>query len=346
MMRAIRKPRPEAGFELSTIDIPAYGAREVLIRVSLASICGTDVHITEWDEWSASRIKPPMTYGHEFCGVVHAIGDQVSSVKVGDYVAAEMHIACGLCYQCRTGSPHICQYVKIAGVDAEGCFAEFVTLPETQLIKLPDSIPPEVGACLDSLGNAVHSVSKANVSGKTVLITGCGAIGLFSIAVAKALGATRVYASEVGDYRIQLAEKAGATKVFNPAKGDDIVNEIKAENEGRGVDVLLEMSGHPVAITTGFEALDFGGTAVLLGLPHGPVSLDLANAIIFKEAKVLGVTGRLMFDTWYLMLDLLTSGRIDISWIITHRLKMSDFETAIALVSGGQSGKIILDPSA
>jgi threonine 3-dehydrogenase len=342
-MKAIQKPAAEAGFKLTRVPKPQIGPDDVLIRVSLASICGTDLHITNWDEWSASRIHPPLVYGHEFCGVVEAVGETVENVAPGDFVSAEMHLPCHVCYQCMVGRFHICENVKIAGIDLDGCYAEYLKLPKRQIFKLPKTLSPEYGACLDSLGNAVHAVSKGDVSGKTVLVVGCGPIGLFSIRVAQALGATRVYASDISPYRLKMAETAGATQVFAADQGP-VSNQIKALTHGHGVDVVLEMSGSPVAINDAFKSLKLGGTMVLLGIPKGKVELDITTDIIFKEAKVIGVNGREMFQTWFLMLELLESGKLDIDFIITHRFPLEDFGQAIELIAQGNSGKILLEP--
>jgi threonine 3-dehydrogenase len=343
MMKAIQKPAAQSGFILADLDRPDYGPEDVLIKISLASICGTDLHITNWDEWSASRIVPPLVYGHEFCGIVEAVGDRVTHIQVGDYVSAEMHIPCETCYQCQVGKRHICENVKIAGIDLNGCYAGYIVLPRNQVIKLPDTIPKEYGACLDSLGNAVHAVSKGNVSGKSVLITGCGPVGLFSVAVSKALGATRIYASDISEYRLDIARKSGCTQAFK-ADEVDIAKAVHEQTENRGVDVVLEMSGNPHALKSGFQALARGGTMVLLGIPKSTVELDITNDIIFKEAKVLGVNGREIFGTWYLMLELLASGKLKIDDIITHRFRLDEFGEAIALVASGQSGKVLLEP--
>ncbi|MBY0402370.1 MAG: L-threonine 3-dehydrogenase [Cyanobacteria bacterium] len=342
-MKAIRKSSPSAGFELVDVNRPEIGPDEVLIKVSLASICGTDLHITNWDEWSASRIKPPLIYGHEFCGIVEAVGETVENVAPGDFVSAEMHLPCGVCYQCMTGKFHICENVKIAGIDLDGCYAEYLKLPKRQIFKLPKSMSPAYGACLDSLGNAVHAVSKGNVSGKSVLVVGCGPIGLFSIRVAMALGATRVYASDISPYRLEMAEKAGATQVF-AAHQTKVSDEIKKLTQGHGVDVVLEMSGSDIAINDGFKALKLGGTMVMLGIPKGKVTLDITQDVIFKEATIVGVNGREMFQTWFLMLELLESGKLDIDFIITHRFPLAEFGKAIELVALGNSGKILLEP--
>ncbi len=342
-MKAIQKTKPESGFKVAELERPNYGPDDVLIKVRLAAICGTDLHITQWDEWSASRIHPPLIYGHEFCGDVEAVGHQVTHVKPGDYVSAEMHIPCETCYQCMTGKRHICQNVKIAGIDMDGCYAGYVVLPKNQVIKLPESLPPEYGACLDSLGNAVHAVSKGNVSGKSVLINGCGPVGLFSIAVAKALGATRIFASDMSEYRLNLAREAGCTEALKADKVN-IPEYLHEVTQSRGVDVVLEMSGSPAGIRSGFKALAIGGTMILFGIPKSTIELDITTDIIFKEATVLGINGREIFQTWFLMLELLESGRLDIQKIITHRFPLDAFGEAIELVRSGQSGKVLLEP--
>lgn len=342
-MTAIQKSAPEAGFKVATVEKSAPGPKEVLIKVSLASVCGTDFHITNWDEWSANRIKPPLVYGHEFCGVIESIGDRVEGFAPGDFVSAEMHLSCGHCLQCMEGRKHICENVKIFGVDLPGCFAEYVVIPAKQLIKLPKSIKPEYGALLDSLGNSVHAVSRANVAGKTVHVVGCGPLGLFAVAVAKAMGALKVFASDVSPYRLNLAQKAGADAAFDAAKVKTS-DEIKKATRGHGVDVVLEMSGSPVAINDAFKSLKLGGTVVMMGIPQGNIELDINKDIIFKEATVIGVNGRQIFQTWILMLDLLTSGKLDLDFIITHELPLSDFGQAMELIRRGESGKILLKP--
>ncbi len=342
-MKAIRKSQAAEGFEYLSVDKPVPGPKEVLIKVTLASVCGTDFHITNWDEWSANRIKPPLVYGHEFCGVIEAVGEKVFGLKAGDYVSAEMHLPCGHCLQCQQGHKHICENVKIFGIDLPGCFAEYIKIPAKQVVKLPPSIKPEYGALLDSLGNSVHAVSKADVSGKTVHVVGCGPLGLFAIVVAKAMGALKVYASDVSPFRLDLAEKAGADAVLAADKVK-VSNELKALTKGPGVDVVLEMSGSPMAINDALRGMKLGGTAVMMGIPKGSVELDLSQDIIFKEARVIGVNGRQIFQTWLLMLDLMAAGKLDLDFIITHELPLSEFGQAMDLIRQGVSGKILLKP--
>lgn len=342
-MKAIQKASAANGFKVATVEKPTPGPKEVLIKVSLASVCGTDFHITEWDEWSANRIKPPLVYGHEFCGVIESVGEKVQGLKAGDYVSAEMHLPCGHCLQCQQGHKHICENVKIFGIDLPGCFAEYIAIPAKQVVKLPASIKPEYGALLDSLGNSVHAVSKADVSGKTVHVVGCGPLGLFAIVVAKAMGALKVFASDVSPFRLGLAEKAGADAVLAADKVS-VSDEIKKLTGNSGVDVVLEMSGSPIAINNSLESLRLGGTVVLMGIPKGNVELNISKDIIFKEAKVIGVNGRQIFQTWLLMLDLMEAGKLDLDFIITHQLPMAEFGQAMELIRQGVSGKILLKP--
>src|SRR5438105_9179550 len=219
-MVAVVKPEAKAGSEIREVSVPSYGPRDVLVRVKVASVCGTDLHIYDWDQWAAGRIKPPLVPGHEFCGNVVAVGDEVTTVKEGDFVSAEMHVACGKCYQCRIGEAHICPNVKIIGIDADGAFAEYVRIPESNIWKIDPAIPADYASVLDPLGNAVHTVLAGEVAAKTVAIVGCGPIGLFSIAVARAVGAAQVFAIEINEHRAELARKMKADYVLNPAKED------------------------------------------------------------------------------------------------------------------------------
>src|SRR5207248_1771574 len=250
-MLAVVKAARRAGAEIRDVKVPSFGANDVLVKVKVASICGTDLHIYDWDAWAQKRIHPPLIPGHEFCGTVAAVGREVTTVKEGDFVSAEMHVACGKCYQCRTGEAHICQFVKIIGVDADGAFAEYVKIPERNIWKLDPAIPQEYASILDPLGNAVHTVLSGDIAAKTVAITGCGPIGLFAIAVAKACGATKVFAVEVNEYRRKVAEKMKADLVLDPTT-QDVKSIIMEATDGIGVDVLLEMAGHKDAIKLGF----------------------------------------------------------------------------------------------
>jgi len=343
-MLAVVKPEARAGAEIREVKLPRFGRTDVLVKVKVASVCGTDLHIYNWDPWAQGRIHPPLIPGHEFCGEVAAVGDEVTSVKEGDFVSAEMHVACGKCLQCRIGQAHICQNVRIIGIDADGAFAEYVTIPETNIWKLDPTIPQEYASILDPLGNAVHTVLAGDIAAKTVAITGCGPIGLFAIAVARACGATQVFAIEVNQYRREIAKQMKADFVLDPSK-DDVRSIVMDHTGGLGVDVLCEMAGHKDAIRLGFDILRRGGRVSLLGIPSRPVEFDLSNDIIFKGATVLGINGRKMFETWYQMTALLKSGKLDLHPVITNRLAMRDFSAGMDMLNSGKASKILLYPN-
>jgi threonine 3-dehydrogenase len=342
-MKALRKMQAARGLSLETAAVPAIGPADVLVRVKTASICGTDLHIYGWDRWSQGRIKPPVTLGHEFCGVVERVGEEVRAVQPGDFVSAEMHVNCGHCHQCRLGEAHICQNLRIIGIDQDGAFAEFVKIPASNIWKLDPAIPEHYGAILDPLGNAVHTALAGPIAGQTVLVTGCGPIGLMSIAVAKACGSSTVFATETNENRRAMAKKMGADIVLNPA-AEDAVAKILAETNGTGVDALLEMSGNPMAIQQGFKALRAGGRASLLGIPTENVPLDLVNDVIFKGATVQGIYGRRMYGTWVQMTALLKAGRLNLEPLFGERAPLEKFEGAFTLLQSGLPGKILLYP--
>jgi len=336
--------RPARGLTLETAPVPTIGPTEVLVRVKAASICGTDLHIYGWDRWSQGRIRPPVTLGHEFCGVVERAGEKVTAVMAGDFVSAEMHINCGHCHQCRLGEAHICQNLRIIGIDEDGAFAEFVKIPAANIWRLDPAIPEHYAAILDPLGNAVHTVLAGAIAGQTVLVTGCGPIGLMAIAVAKACGSSTVFATETNEHRRAMAKKIGADVILNPA-AENAAARILAETGGTGVDVLLEMSGNPAAIQQGFKALRAGGRASLLGIPTESVPLDLVNDVIFKGATVQGIYGRRMFQTWVQMTALLKAGRLNLEPLFGERAALEKFEEAFARLQGGLAGKILLYPN-
>lgn len=343
-MQALSKAKAGYGAELVTVDIPQIAPGEVLVKVSVASICGTDVHIYTWDPWSQSRIKPPLVFGHEFAGEVVEVGANVTSVKVGDYVSAEGHFVCGTCLQCRTGQMHVCQHCRIIGVDTDGCFAEYVRVPEYNIWHNEPGTPPVLASVQDPMGNAVHTVfAGGDVLAKSVAIVGCGPIGIFAVAVAKAGAASQVIAIEPNEYRANLAKQLGADRVINPMKEDPVAVIMELTN-GTGVDVMLEMSGNPRAIDQGFKALRYGGRAALLGVPSKPIEFDLTNNIVFKGAEVYGVTGRKMWDTWYKMSGLFKSGKLNIEPVVTHQLPMSQFKEGFDLMISGNCGKVVLFP--
>lgn len=358
-MRALVKHH--AGTELQLVQraIPEPGPRDVLIRVKKVGICGTDRHIWEWDAWAASRIPVGIITGHEFVGDVVRVGSAVTRYQPGQRVSAEGHISPGTGYNARTGNAHIAEGMQILGVDRDGCFAEYVCVPEDNVWPVHASIPDKVAAVLDPLGNAVHTVMSANVSAKTVLITGVGIIGLMAVTVARAAGASRIFVTDVNAARLALAKKLGATEAYNtyvpppprePTGGPhqahtgtpEWIKDLRKATRGDGPDVLLEMSGHPAAIHDGFTALRMGGTAALLGIPSMPFTFDLTNHIVFKAATVLGINGRKMFDTWYQMESLLLSGRLELDEIITHDLPLADFTQGFRCMQSGEGIKVVM----
>lgn len=341
-MLAIKKVDDAPGLTWSPeTPVPAVGPRDVLIAITHAGICGTDRHIYEWDAWSRSRVKLGITTGHEFVGRVVAIGGAVTRAEVGARVSAEGHIGCGVCEPCRTGNGHICEKVDILGIDCNGCFAQYVTVPEENVWPVHADIPDRIAAVFDPLGNAVHTVMSAGVSGRSVLITGVGIIGLMAVTVARAAGAGRILVTDRDPRRLKLALELGADDAFE-ATDDHWPREARRLTHNQGPQVLLEMSGHPKAIRQGFSALRNGGTAALLGLPAGPVEVDLPNDIIFKGATVLGINGRRMFETWYQMESLILSGRLQLDPIVTHEVEMSQYERGFQLMRTGDGIKIVL----
>ena len=343
-MLAVVKPEAAPGADVRQVKVPTFGRTDVLVKVKVASICGTDLHIYEWDRWAQGRIHPPLVPGHEFCGEVVAYGDEVTSVKEGDFVSAEMHVACGKCLQCRTGEAHICQNVKIIGVDADGAFAEYVVIPESNIWKLDPGIPLEYASILDPLGNAVHTVLAGEIAGRSVAITGCGPIGLFAIAVARAVGAAQVFAIEVNEHRRNVARLMKADLTLDPSK-DDVNAIVMEKTGGAGVDVVLEMAGHPSAIRTAFDIVRRGGRISLLGLTSKPVSLNFSEDIIFKGITIQGINGRRMYQTWYQMTALLKAGKLDLHPVITDRIAMKDFSKAMERLKTGEASKILVYPN-
>jgi len=344
-MRALIKTAPQPGLLFSICPDPAPGPTDAVVRVKATSLCGTDAHIYNWDPWAHSRIHPPRVIGHEMCGEVVAIGSEVTLVKIGDYVAAESHITCGQCFQCRTGQAHVCRNYRILGVDRDGSFAEYVALPESVLWKTSPLIPPEFASLQEPLGNAVDAALAEDLTGHTVLITGCGPTGLFAAAVARTAGAATIIASDVSEYRLALAKQVGVDHVLNakaepPEKFAAAIREITA---GEGVDASLEMSGHPAALHQAFDAVKNGGRVTLFGIPAGPITFDLANDIIFKGVRVHGITGRRLFSTWYRLAGLFKAG-LNIKPVVTHTFPMSEFARGFELINSGQCGKVVLFP--
>lgn len=344
-MRALVKTEPAPGLTLREMPEPRPGELEVVVRVKATSLCGTDAHIYHWDEWARSRLRLPRIIGHEMCGEVVEVGRGVSSVAVGDYVAAESHFTCGVCFQCRTGQAHVCKNYRILGVDLDGSYADYVVLPERVLWKTPAELPPEVACLQEPLGNAVHAALIEDVAGKSVLITGCGPTGLFAAAVARVAGAARIIASDVSEYRLGLAKLIGVDLVLN-AKSEPpeaITAAILALTHGEGVDAVMEMSGDPDALHQAFRSVKNGGRISLFGIPKGQVCFDLPNEIIFKGIRVYGITGRRLFGTWYRLAGLFSAG-LDIRPVVTHTFRLEDFAKGFELMATGQCGKVVLVP--
>jgi threonine 3-dehydrogenase len=321
---------------------PVCGARDVLIKVKKVGICGTDRHIWEWDQWAASRVPVGIVTGHEFVGIIEQVGSAVTKYQPGLRVSAEGHTTAWADYNSRTGNAHIASDTKIIGIDRDGCFAEYVCVPEENVWPVHESIPDKVAAVLDPLGNAVHTVMAANVSAKSVLITGTGIIGLMAVTVAKAAGASRIFATDMDPKRRALAKKLGAVEAFDPRESGWI-NQVRKACRGEGADVLLEMSGAEPAITQGFEGLRNGGTAALLGLFKGPIKFDINSLVIFKGCTVLGVNGRKMFETWFQMEELLLSGRLELDEIITHEFPITQFKKAHETMISGEGIKVVMN---
>jgi len=344
-MKAVFKQTAAPGLALAEIDVPKPGPDDVLVRVLATSICGTDLHILNWDTWAQSQMKPPVVVGHELAGEVVDVGSNVRRLKAGDRVAVESHVACGTCHQCTHGMKHICDNLQIIGVHRNGSFAEFISVPAECAWKSSPGLPPEVATLMEPMGNAVHAVSAAGVKGKSVAVFGCGPAGLFAINCAKANDAATVYAVDVNRHRLALAKTMGASETFDGAD-PDIAATLAKRAGGHGLDVAFEMSGNVTAIVNAFKSLKKGATFVAFGIPSRPVELDWGNEVILKGRKVLGIVGRLMFETWEEMQRLLDSGRLDPRPVITHRHKLTEFETAFATIQerDSRAGKIVLFP--
>lgn len=340
-MKALAKATAAPGFTLKDIPEPEIRDDEVLIRVRNAGVCGTDVHIHDWDAWAQGRCRPPFTVGHEFAGEVAQVGRLVADVKVGDRVTAEGHIVCGRCHLCRTGSSHICPNTRIIGVDRDGCFAEYIAMPAANVWHLDDAVSFEVGGIHDPMGNAFHTaLHGTNLPGATVLVTGCGPIGIFAVGICRAAGASRIIASDVNPRRLELARVMGAHDAVQPAAAEAAV---RAATDGPGVDVVLEMSGVPAAVHQAFGLVRAGGRVQMLGIPSKAMEIELATEIIFKGITVYGVVGRRMYDTWIQMTRFLRSGQFDPRPVITHRFPLEQHAEAIAVIKSGEAGKVVFE---
>ena len=341
-MKALVKEKPERGLVLKDIPVPEPGEEEVLVRIRAAGICGTDVHIYDWDKWSRKRIHPPLVTGHELVGEVAALGKAVRHIEIGRRVSAEGHIACGHCEFCRTGQAHICRDVEIIGVDRNGCFAEYMCIDAGNLWPVPDAIPDHIAAIFDPVGNAMHTVMAEPVAGKTVLITGAGAIGLFAVAIAESAGASSIIVIEPNALKRDYARRVGADVLLSP-DDDHLVETVYDHTNGLGPQVLLEMSGHPGAITTGLRLLRNGGCACVLGIPSNPVTIDWAKDIVFKGITIKAINGRRMYDTWFQTQNFMLKEQEQINRLITHRLPFDLFEKGFGLLHRGEAVKVVLE---
>jgi len=339
-VKALVKSRPEKGIWLEDVAEPKPGHNDVLIRVHRSAICGTDMHIYNWDAWAQKTIPVPMAVGHEYAGEIVEIGGEVEGFKVGDRVSGEGHITCGHCRNCRAGRRHLCRNTSGVGVNRPGAFAEYLTIPAVNVFKLPPAIDDEIASILDPLGNATHTALAFDLIGEDVLITGAGPIGIMAVAIARHCGARHVVVTDVNDYRLALAARMGASRTLNVARDtlDAAMQDLGMEE---GFDVGFEMSGNPAALREMLRTMNHGGSVSLLGIPPGDTAIDW-NQVIFKGLVIKGIYGREMFETWYKMASMLQSG-LDVRPVVTHRLGIRDYREGFEIMNSGRSGKIILD---
>ncbi len=339
-MKALVKAAPEQGLWLQMVPVPEPGPNEVLIKVRKSAICGTDVHIWNWDEWSAKTVPVPMVVGHEFCGQIVDCGPGAQKYKIGTRVSAEGHVVCGVCRNCRAGRGQLCRNTEGIGVNRPGSFAEYVCLPEHNVVPIPDDIPDEIAALFDPLGNAVHTALSFDLVGEDVLVTGAGPIGIMGALVAQKVGARKVVITDINPYRLQLAERMGVQYVVDVSKKSlrDVMGDI---GMSEGFDVGLEMSGAAPAMRQMIERMNNGGKLALLGIAPTEFAVDW-NTVIFNMLEIKGIYGREMFETWYKMIALVQSG-LDISGLITHRISIEDYRDGFAAMISGQSGKVVMD---
>ncbi len=339
-MRALVKAERRTGIWLQDVPMPKIGPNDLLIKVRKAAICGTDVHIYNWDPWAQKTIPVPLTVGHEFTGEVAEVGSEVTGFAKGERVSGEGHVTCGHCRNCRAGKRHLCRNTVGIGVQRNGCFAEYLALPAVNAFRVPKEIPDEISAFFDPMGNAVHTALSFDLTGEDVLITGAGPIGCMAAAIARHVGARHVVVTDVNDYRLALAKRLGASRAVNIGTAS-IEGVMKDLGMTEGFDVGMEMSGNVAGIHSMLDAMNNGGRVALLGLPSAEVSVDW-NEIIFKGLILKGIYGREMFETWYKMVAMLQSG-LDVSAVLTHRFPLAEFERAFEVMRSGQSGKVILE---
>ncbi len=339
-MKALVKSKAERGIWMEQTESPEIGHNDVLIEVSRTAICGTDIHIYQWDDWASKTIPIPMTIGHEFSGVIVEAGIEVKGYEPGDRVSAEGHVTCGVCRNCRAGRRHLCRSAIGIGVNRPGAFAEYISVPAFNVFKLPDVINDDMAAILDPFGNATHTALSYDLVGEDVLITGAGPIGIMAVAIARFVGARHVVITDVNDYRLGLARKMGASVALNVNEGsiDTVMKDLGMKE---GFDVGMEMSGNPTALRDMLRTMHHGGKIAILGIPPGETAIDWSE-VIFKGLEIRGIYGREMFETWYKMSSMLQSD-LNIDEIITHRFPIDEYQEAFDLMTSGQSGKVILD---
>jgi threonine 3-dehydrogenase len=339
-MKALCKLKKEPGIWMADIPIPDIGVNDVLVKIKKTAICGTDVHIYDWDEWAQAHIPIPMAIGHEFMGEIVALGDEVTGFSKGDRVSGEGHITCGHCRRCRAGKRHLCRNTIGIGVDRQGCFAEYLSIPASNIFPLPKQISDDVASILDPLGNAIHTALSFDLVGEDILITGAGPIGIMAVSIAKHVGARFVVISDVNDYRLDLAKKMGADSVVNVTQ--KTIKEVMVElGIKEGFDVGLEMSGHPQAFNDLLAMMNHGGHVGVLGILPRETRIDW-NDVIFKGLMIKGIYGREMFETWYKMSSLIQAG-LDVSPVITHHFSIDDFQKAFDVMREGETAKVILN---
>ena len=339
-MKALLKESSEPGLVLKDVTKPKAGKGELLVKVKAASICGSDLHLYEWNRWAKKRLLPPMIIGHEFVGDVEEIGIGVSGFEKGDLVSCETHIFCGYCRQCRLGQRHLCANTKVIGFDRQGAFAEYISIPAVCAWLTTPELDLYVAALQEPFGNAVHATLSAPIAGSNILVTGGGPIGIMAVTVARACGASKIIVSEPNEYRRNLALKMGANKALDPDH-EDLVEGVQLATKNIGIDVLLEMSGSPRALSDGLSALRAGGFAALMGIPDDVVQLDITDNIIFKGVTLKGIIGRKLFESWYQGQAMLTSGKVNLAPLVTHRFQIENFKEAFDIGLSGDCGKIV-----
>jgi threonine 3-dehydrogenase len=339
-MRALVKAKPEPGIWMQNVERPGVGPNDALIAITKTSICGTDLHIEAWDEWASATIPVPMTIGHEYVGVVDAVGSEVDGIAIGQRVSGEGHVVCGHCRNCQAGRRHLCINTIAVGVNRPGAFAEYLAVPAANLQPIPADIPDDIASILDPLGNAVHTALHFDVVGEDVLITGAGPIGMMAVAVTRHVGARYIVVTDINDYRLDLCEEMGADRELNVTR-DSIDDAMSGLGIKEGFDVGLEMSGQPSALHDMITRMNNGAGIALLGIPQKQAPIDW-NDIVFKGLTLHGIYGRRMFETWYKMLAMLETG-LDVAPVITHHFAADDYEEAFRTVRSGECGKVILD---